>query len=212
MEVEKRLYSCQVAKAPDYHFTLHHIDYTKNPTVEEFEQTGEYEFAKDFVKLASQTAHLERQTTYERAITRDRRTKKTLIRYKMHTVDEVAEGIHFRLSSIDMETDGETNYAERYNLEWLKELIRRSLLRVGENKDQVSEENRQRLCAAFGTLRRPGAKRVRYQLSPAALGVIGATLIAAGPVFHFIPTNPGAYAAFLVVLIVVIAVLLRKGE
>lgn len=44
------------------------------------------------------------------------------------------------------------------------------------------------------------------------LGVVGAIFIAAGPVFHFMPTNPGAYAAVVVVLVVVIALLLRKGE
>jgi len=84
-------------------------------------------------------------------------------------VDEVAEAIHYRLSSIDMETEGETNYAERYNIDWLKALIRESLRRVGETEDRVSEENRQRLYAAFGTLRRGAAKRVRYQMTPNAV-------------------------------------------
>ncbi|MEW6192650.1 MAG: DEAD/DEAH box helicase family protein [Bacillota bacterium] len=172
MEVEKRLYSYPVAKSPDYHFTLRHIDYSKTQTVEEFEQTGEYEFSKGFIKLISQVPALERETTYERAVGGDRRTKKTLVRYRMYTVDEVAEAIHYRLSSIDMETEGETNYAERYNLDWLKVVIRESLRRVGETEDRVSEENRQRLYAAFGTLRRGAAKRVRYQMSPAAVRVL----------------------------------------
>jgi type III restriction enzyme len=68
-----------------------------------------------------------------------------------------------------METEGETNYTERYNLNWLKALIRESLRRVGENEDQVSEQNRQRLYAAFGTLKRGAAKRVRYQMTPDAV-------------------------------------------
>ena len=169
MEVEKRLYSHPVAKSPSYHFILHHIDYSKTQTIEEFEQIGEYDFSKGFVRLVSQVPAMERETTYERAVSGDRRTKKTLVRYKMHTVDEIAEAIHFRLGSIDMETEGETNYAERYSLEWLKALIRESLRRVGETEDWVSEENRQKLYAAFGTLRRGAAKRVRYQMTPAAV-------------------------------------------
>ncbi len=169
MEVEKRLYSHPIAKSPDYHFTLHHIDYSKIQTVEEFEQTGEYEFSKGFITLISQVPALERETTYERAVSGDRRTKKTLVRYRMHTVDEVAEAIHYRLGSIDMETEGETNYAERYNLGWLKALIRESLKRVGESEDRVSEENRQRLYAAFGTPWRGTSKRVRYQMTPRAV-------------------------------------------
>jgi len=170
IEVEKRLHSYPVTKSPkDYHFTIHQIDYSKTQTVEEFEQTGEYEFSKGFVTLISQVPALERETTYERAVSGDRRTKKTLVRYRMYTVDEVAEAIHYRVSSIDLETEGGTNYAERYSPDWLKALIRESLRRVGKTEDRVSEENRQRLYAAFGTLRRGAAKRVRYQMTPSAV-------------------------------------------
>lgn len=169
MEVEKRLYSYPVAKSPDYHFTLHQLDYSKTQTVEEFEQVGEYDFSKGFVTLISQVPAMERETTYERAVDGGQRTKKTLVRYRMYTVDEVAEQIHYRLASIDLETEGQTNYAGRYNLAWLKALIRESLRLVGEPEDRVSEENRQRLYAAFGTLQRGAAKRVRYQMTPQAV-------------------------------------------
>jgi len=43
-------------------------------------------------------------------------------------------------------------------------------------------------------------------------GVVGAILIAAGPMFHFMPTDVGSYGAFVAILIVVIAVLVGKGE
>lgn len=172
MEVEKRLYSHPVAKSPDYQFILHHIDYSKTQTVEEFEQTGEYEFSKGFVTLISQVPALERETTYERAISGNRRTKKTLVKYRMYTVDELAEAIHFRLSSIDMETEGKTSYAERYNLEWLKSLICESLRRLGEGSDQVSGENRQRIYRAFNVLHRGGSKVVRHQMTPKAVTTI----------------------------------------
>jgi len=169
MEVERRLYSYPVTKSPDYNFILHHLDYSKTQTVEEFEQVREYDFSKGFVTLISQVPAMERETTYERAVDGGQRTKKTLVRYRMYTVDEVAEQIHYRLASIDLENEGQTNYAERYNLKWLKALIRKSLRRVGESEDRVSEENRQRLYAAFGTLQRGTAKRVRYQMTPQAV-------------------------------------------
>jgi len=172
MEVEKRLYSYPVTKSPDYHFTIHQLDYSKTQTVEEFEQAGEYDFSKGFVTLISQVPAMERETTYERAVDGGQRTKKTLVRYRMYSVDEVAEQIHYRLASIDLETEGQTNYAERYNLEWLRALIRESLRRVGESADQVSKENRQRLYAAFGTLQRGAAKRVRYQMTPQAVQLL----------------------------------------
>ena len=174
MEVEKRLYSYPVAKSPDYHFTLHHIEYGKPQVVSEteFEKRGEYDFTKGFITLVSQVPAMERETIYERAVSGDPRTKKTLVQYKMHTVDEVAEAIYNRLSSIDMETEGETSYAERYNLEWLKALINASIKPEWKTPGLVSEENRQRIYRAFNVLHRPASKVIRYQLNPEAVTTI----------------------------------------
>ena len=173
MEVEKRLYAHRVAKSPDgYHFTLHHIDYSKTQTVEEFEQTQDYEFSKGFITLISQVSALERETTYVRVGSNDRRTKKTLVQYTMYTVDGVAEDIYNKYGAIDMETEGETAFEKQYPLEWLKELIRESLRRVGESEDRVSAENKQRILAAFGVTRRGAAKRVRYQMTPNAVATL----------------------------------------
>jgi type III restriction enzyme len=169
IEYEKRVYSYSILKANDYNFSLQHLNYNKIPTVEEFEQKGEYEFTKGYVTLASQVPSLERETTYERAGDGYRRTKRTLISYRMHSLNDVAEAISFRLASIDMEGEGATNYSAMYPLDWLKNLITESLKRVGEDQDRVSEENRQRLYSAFGTLRRGAAKRVRYQMSAEAI-------------------------------------------
>lgn len=169
MEVEIRLHSYAVAKSPNYNFTLQQLDYSKTQTVEEFEQKRKYDFGKGFITLISQVPALERETTYERAVTGDRRTKKTLVRYRMYTVDEVAEGIHNKYGAIDMETEGETAFEQQYPLEWLKELIRKSLKRVGEAEDRVSAENKQKLLAAFGVTMRGAAKRVRFEMTPKAV-------------------------------------------
>lgn len=177
MEVEKRLYAYPVSKSPDYHFILHHIEYGKPQVVSEaeFEKRGEYEFTKGFITLVAQVSAMERDTTYERAISGDQRTKKTYIVYKMHTVDEVAEAIYNRLGSIDMETEGETHYAERYNLSWLKALIRASIKPDWGTPDLVSEENRQRIYRAFNVLHRPASRVIRYQLNPESVKTISTT-------------------------------------
>lgn len=169
MEIEKRLYSYPVTKSPDYHFDLHHLDYSKTQFVEEFEQVEEYDFNRDYVTLVSQVSEVEHETVYERAVDGRQSVRRTRIRRRMYSVDDVAEQIHNRLVSIDLETEGQTSYAKRYSLDWLKTLIRNSLRRVGEERDLVSEENRQRLYAAFGTLHRGAAKRVRYQMTPQAV-------------------------------------------
>jgi len=172
LEIEKRIYSYPVEKEQDYHFTIHNIDYAKTTETEEYKQEKEYEFKKGFITLIQQSPALERETEYVRATTGESRKKKTLVRYKMFSIDEIAEQLHNRFKSIDMETaetENPTNYAEKYNLAWLINMLRNSLDRIGESSDQISDENRQRIYQAFGVIHRAAAKAVRYRMSPKAL-------------------------------------------
>jgi len=176
LEIEKKIYSYPVEKEQDYHFTIHNIDYAKLTETEEYKQEKEYEFTKGFVTLIRQAPALERETEYVRATTGESRRKKTLVKYKMFSIEEIAEQLHNRLKSIDMETaetENTTNYAEKYNLEWLKKLFRESLTRIGESGNQISDDNRQRIYQAFGVIHRSAAKAVRYRMSPKALVEIG---------------------------------------
>jgi len=175
LEIEKRVYSYPVEKDQDYHFSIHNIDYTRLPETEEYKQEKEYEFSKGFITLIRQSPALERETEYIRAISGETRKKKTLVKYKMFSIDEIAEQLHNRFKSIDMETaetDNPTKYGEKYNLEWLKKLIRNSLEKIGESGNQISDENRQRIYQSFGVIHRGAAKAVRYKMSPNALVVV----------------------------------------
>lgn len=172
LEIEKRIYSYPVEKEQNFHFSIHYIDYAKLTETEEYKQKKEYEFTKGFITLIRQAPALERETEYIRATTGESRRKKTLIKYKMFSIDEIAEQLRNRFKSIDMETaetENPTNYSDKYNLQWLKKLITNSLHRIGENRKQVSDENRQRIYQAFGVIHRPAAKAVRYKMSPKAL-------------------------------------------
>jgi len=164
LEIEKRIYSFPVNKTEDYNFTLLQIDYKKIQEIEEFEQTDEYEFNKGYVTLVSQVPSLERETIYTRVNTGEQRQKKTLVRYKMFTVDEVVSHIHSKLKAID--TEEGTNYSEKYTTEWLRNLVRESLRRVGETEDRVSEENRQKLQSAFNVIHRKYSKVPRFRMTP----------------------------------------------
>jgi len=172
LEIEKRVYSYPVEKEHDYHFTIHNIDYAKLTETEEYKQEKEYEFTKGFIKLIRQAPALERETEYVRATTGESRRKKTLVKYKMFSIDEISEQLHNRFKSIDMETaetENTTNYSEKYNLDWLKKIIKNSLDRIGESGDQISDENRQKIYQAFGVIHRVAAKAVRYRMKPKAL-------------------------------------------
>jgi type III restriction enzyme len=172
LEIENRIYSYPVIKRPDYNFSIHNIDYARLTETEEYKQKKEYEFKKGFITLIRQSPALERETEYQRATTGEIRRKKTLVTYKMFPVEEIVEQLHNRFKSIDMETedtDNPTNYAEKYDIDWLNKLIQSSLERIGEKGNQVSDENRQKIYQAFGVLHRPAAKVVRYKMSPKAL-------------------------------------------
>ena len=170
MEIEKRIGSYPVIKETDYHFDIHQIDYSKTQEKVEFPQTGEYEFSDKPFKLVSQVKAIEKETTYARATTGDRRSKKTLIQYDMYSVDEVTDHILSKLMAID--TEEETSYADKYDFDWIKKLIIKSLREVGEEKDQVSKENRQRLQKAFGVVHRKSSHTVRYKMSPRSVFTI----------------------------------------
>lgn len=172
LEIEKRVYCYPVEKEHKYHFTIHNINYAKLTETEEYQQEREYEFKKGYITLIRQSSALERETEYIRATTGESRKKRTLITYKMFSINEIAEQLHNRFKSIDMETAETvmpTNYAQKYDLEWLKRLIKNSLDRIGEREDQVSDDNRQRIYQAFGVIHRGAAKVVRYKMSPKAL-------------------------------------------
>lgn len=172
LEIEKRIYSYPVEKEQDLHFSIHNIDYAKLTETEEYKQKKEYEFTKGFITLIRQAPALERETEYIRATTGESRRKKTLIKYKMFSIDEISEQLQNRFKSIDMETavtENPTNYSKKYNLQWLIKLITNSLHRIGEKGNQVSDENRQRIYQAFGVIHRPAAKAVRYKMSPKAI-------------------------------------------
>ena len=175
LEIENRIYSYPVLKNPDYNFSIHNIDYARLTVTEEFKQEKEYEFKKGFITLIRQAPVLERETEYIRATTGESRKKKTLVKYKMFPVEEIAEQLHNRFTSIDMEmaeTENPTNYTNKYTIDWLKKLIRSSLNRIGEKENMISDENRQRIYKAFGVLHRPVAKVVRYKMTPNALEII----------------------------------------
>ncbi|MFS0852558.1 DEAD/DEAH box helicase [Microbacterium sp. 179-I 3D4 NHS] len=164
LEIESRLVSQVVSKEVDYNFDLQNIDYSKSQEAEEHEAPAEYDFSKGYVTLVSQVSELERETTYSRVLSGSQRHKRTLIRYRMFTIDEVAEHIHSKFRAIDLEES--TEYAKKYSLSWLQSLIRESLERVGETSDQVSEDNRQRLQSAFGVVHRKSSHTVRYVSRP----------------------------------------------
>lgn len=160
LEIEKKLYSYSVAKERDYNFKLYNITYEKSPEVVETPQVKQYDFVKDF-SLASQAPQVEEETTYERVVTEQRRTKKTLIEHRMYSAEEVAQDVLNRLKAYDLEEG--TAYSKKYSFQEILTIIRNSLKGIGEKKELVSQDNRQRFLKGFGVIKRKGSKSLRYK-------------------------------------------------
>jgi len=161
LEIEKRIYSYPILKDRDYSFDLHNIKYDRTPKVVETPQVKEYEF-KNFFSLTTQSRKVEEETIYERAVTEERRPKKTAIEYKMYTTEEVAQDILNRFRGPDLEQG--TSHSKTLSFDKILTTINNSLERIGEKEHLVSQENKQRILQGFGVIRRKGSKSLRYEV------------------------------------------------
>lgn len=165
LEIERRL-SSRVLDDSEYHFDLHNIDYTLEPTTVEKPMEREYVlFDKGYVDLASETTSEDVSIEFERAGTGDTYRWQTTIRRKTHTAREIAEVMYERLEEADNpdypEPDRvQTNYTQTWTVDKLEEVVQRSLEKIGAI--DATESMRQKLLQSLGTLRRKSTQSVRY--------------------------------------------------
>ncbi|MDO9579175.1 MAG: hypothetical protein Q7J06_01195, partial [Bacteroidales bacterium] len=111
---------------------------------------------------SSQAEVIEKSTTYARAVSGEQDVKKTLIEFKMYSVDEVANEVVNKLKAIDM--DLETKYSEEFSLDKAKKIVEESLKRIGEKGNVVSEFNLQKTLQSFGVVYRRKTKSLRLKI------------------------------------------------
>jgi len=161
LEIEKRIHSYFIPKDRNYNFQIHNIDYKKSEEIVETPKVTEYDFSKGFISLSSedQVRRIEEETIYERVLTEKRRGKSTAIEFKMYSAEELAQVIHIRYKSWDM--DENTNYAQEYPFDKILAIIKNSL----EDKENlVNEKGKQKVLKAFGVVRRKKSKSLRYKI------------------------------------------------
>ncbi len=170
LEIEKRIRSYVILKDKEYNFKLHHIKYDKKPEIIETPMVSEYDFRKGFIYLSSQAPQIEEETIYERVVTEKRHTKRTLIEFTMYTTEDVAQVVHSRYKSWDM--DEGTSYAHDYPFDKVLVIAKNSLRKIGEKGNLISQENRQKILQAFGVVKRKGSKSLRYKIESENLFVV----------------------------------------
>jgi type III restriction enzyme len=80
----------------------------------------------------------------------------------MYSVEEVAQDVFNRLLIFDQEAG--TEYSKNFPKGKIEEIIRKSLERIKDKSGKVSETNRNQTLAAFGVIRRKGAKSLRLSI------------------------------------------------
>jgi type III restriction enzyme len=175
LEQERRLHSYPVEQGEHakYHFDIHQLLYETKTRTEELPKKGDAEvnlFSKGWIQLQTQPPELEKTTTFTSAQTNRDTTMKTRVRYPARTVDEVVLTLRDRLKGVD-EDEG-TIYSKKYPPRKLKEVVRASLKKLGDDRELVSDENLQRLLQAMGNVRREVAKTARIDRKPTKFEVV----------------------------------------
>jgi len=163
LEIEKRIHSYPIKKKEDYNFDLYNIDYKRNEEEVEYPQEDPYELLKKaYITYSSQAEAIEKSTTYARAVSGEKDVKKTLVEFRMYSVEEVAHDVFNRLLIYDQEAG--TDYSEQFPESKITEIIRKSLEAINDKTGKLSEANRNQTLAAFGVIRRKGAKSLRLRI------------------------------------------------
>jgi type III restriction enzyme len=163
LEIEKRIHSYPVTKKEDYNFYLYNIDYKRNEEEVEYPQEDPYGLLnKGYINYSTQEEIIQEETVYETAITGVREEKGYYIAHTMYSVEDVAHDVYNRLLIFDQEAG--TAYSEHFPEGKISEIIGKSLELINDKTGNVGEANRNQTLAAFGVIRRKGAKSLRLKI------------------------------------------------
>ena len=170
LDQETTIVQRPVTGRPAPHFELHNVTYTQVPTGIAAQQVKK---PKEIRKLSLLPQSSAEEDTVFVSATDSTRTEvlTTQIVERVLPVDVVIADVRQRLLAHDKQTGGDL--AKAYPKRKVAKLIKDAYKRLGLPGTEVSEENRQRILSAFGSLRqktvRPGAI---LQSSPTGLETI----------------------------------------
>jgi type III restriction enzyme len=168
LEIEMKLTSSVINNGDRarYNFTLYNINYEKDPQEKEAKKDTEvFDYSKGYIELVSQIEDEEKTTEYT-TLAGEVYSKNTLIEYSTYTVDEVVNKIYEEFSTREWEgrilklPDGQYTKNDLPPKYVIKNIVKKSMERVGIKGDCLVEKNRQKILQAFGTLLRKKGKTV----------------------------------------------------
>ena len=170
LELEKRVASISLPQS-EYHFELHNLNYDKTQSSKDVKKKGEYNLLKrGYIELPTLAAVKQAQIQFDRVGSKSSREETFQIPLKTFTAKEIAKHMHQTLEGFDSETalekdlDKRTNYASRYTIKKLENVIKESTIRAQIDEKKIPEEARQKFLQALGTMKRKILKRVSYDV------------------------------------------------
>ena len=171
MELDARISEYPVPERKAYHFELDDIVYKARESVERVSPTKGNASIPTSITLSPQAAVVKKRVKYKEVVGHGEQEQTLDIHYGMKPVSEVAARVARMLRGIDVETG--STYAKKVRQKDLEQTIRSSLEAAKSSEDLVSEENEQKILAAFGPLaRRRTRQRPRLSVEIEALRTI----------------------------------------
>lgn len=171
LEIEMRLTSAPLNKCDrkKHHFELHQINYEKEAIEKETKKKHqEFDYTKGYIELQSQVEETEKETEYT-SLAGEISAKNTLIHYNTYTINEIVNKIYNELKLREWEGNIlklPTGKYSKENLppkEEIKNIIRKSMDKVGIKGDRLIEKNKHKIESSFNTLLRKSIKTTVYQ-------------------------------------------------
>lgn len=150
-----------------HHFELHAISYEKEEkSVTAKEDTKVFDYTKNLINLVSQAEQINRETDYE-DLKGVIRPKRTVIRKRVLTVDEVVNKVLETFNTRDFEakirfpkgTYDKENLPPR---DEIKDIVLKSMKKVGINSGVLTEDNALRVYQSFQTFFRKRGSTVAF--------------------------------------------------
>lgn len=171
LEIETRLYSGVIldGERSKYNFTVHNLNYDKvNEEIEHENFNKKYNYSRmleEGIALEAQVIRANKETAYE-TLTGGIREKGYTINYDTFSIDEIVDKIYDEFNIREWEGRtlqlGEEEYTKNDLPERsvIRNIIRKSMDRVGINGEELVEKNRLKILQSFGTMLRKKGKTV----------------------------------------------------
>ena len=170
LEIEMRLVSVPLTAGDraKHHFDIYTIDYEKEEkSVKAKRDTKVFDYTKNLINLVSQAEQIDRETEYE-DLAGIIKPKHTIIQKRVHSIDEVVQKVvdAFKTRDFEAQVRFPKGTYDKENLppaNEIKEIVFKSMNKVGIKSGVLTEDNALRVFQSFQTLFRKRGSTIVFE-------------------------------------------------